>query len=329
MPNLKINFACGLYDRMFPLFAGEVQAQGIDLNFIAMDSARQIFDRMAGKLEFEASELSASEFISRLSANQCPFVALPVFPSRAFRHSFVAVNRKSGIREPKDLEGKRVGVALYTMTAAVWIRGLLQHDYGVDMNSIRWVQGAVNSPGTHGTPTVMPLVEAVPIEINNSGKSLSQLIDECAIDAVMGTSLPEAMRRNPDIQRLFPNYREVEKDYYRRTRIFPIMHVVVIRRDVCEAHPFVAESLYDALCESKRIALARMRAAGSLRYMLPWMIQDIEEIDQEFGGDPWPYGVEPNRPTLEALIAYLAEQGIIEAPMPIDQLFVRINERSS
>ena len=322
MPNLTVNFACELYDRVFPLYAGEVKPRGVDLNFVAVGRARQIFDRMAGQLEFEASELSASEFISRFSANQCPFVALPVFPSRLFRHSFIAVNRKSGIREPKDLEGKRVGVALYTMTAAVWIRGHLQHDYGVDLKSIRWVQGAVNSPGTHGTPAVMPLAAEVPIEINASGKSLSQLLDEGAIDAVMGTSLPDSMSRNPDIQRLFPNFREVEKDYYQRTRIFPIMHVVVIRRDIYEEHPFVAESLYEALCESKRLAIARMRSMGSLRYMLPWMIQDVEEMDQVFGGDPWAYGVEPNRSTLETLIAYMAEQGIIAAPVPVERLFV-------
>jgi 4,5-dihydroxyphthalate decarboxylase len=322
MPNVTINFACGLYDRVFPLYAGEVQPAGVDLKFVTAGRARHIFDRMAGTLEFEASELSASEFISRFSANQCPFVALPVFPSRLFRHSFIAVNRKSGIREPKDLEGKRVGVALYTMTAAIWIRGLLQHDYGVDLKSIRWVQGAVNSAGTHGTPTVVPMATAVPIEINRSGKSLSQLLDEGAIDAVMGTSLPDAMRHNPDIQRLFPRFRDVEKDYYLRTGIFPIMHVVVIRRDIHEAHPFVARSLYDALCESKALAIERMRSLGSLPYMLPWMIQDVEEMDEVFGADPFAYGVEPNRTALEALVGYMAEQGMIAAPVPVDRLFV-------
>ena len=322
MPNLTINFACEIYDRVMPLYSGEVKPEGIDLNFIALGRARHIFDRMAGKLEFEASELSASEYISRVAADRCPFVALPVFPSRMFRHSFIAVSRKAGIREPKDLEGKRVGVALYTMTAAVWIRGHLQHDFGVDLKSIRWVQGAVNSSGSHGTPAVMPLVANVPIEVNASGKSLSQLLDEGEIDAVMGTNMPECLAHNPDIQRLFPNFRQVETDYYERARIFPIMHVVVIRRDVYESHPFVAESLYTALCQSKRVAINRMRSLGSLRYMLPWMIDEVEEMDRVFGGDPWAYGLEANRATIETLGSYMVEQGIIAAPIPADRLFL-------
>lgn len=322
MSRLKINFACGLYDQLIPLSSAEVQAEGIDLKHIAMESPRQIFDRMAGGLEFEAAEMSLSEFICRMGAGQCSFVALPVFPSRLFRHSYMAISRKSGIRKPKDLEGKRVGVSLYTMTAAVWLRGLLQHDFGVDLASIRWVQGAMNSAGTHGSPTVMPLLKPVNIEINKTGRSLSQLLAEGAIDATMGSTLPDTLFRNADVQRLFPDYRAVEKDYYRRTGISPIMHLVVIRRDIYEAHAFVAGSLYRAFCESKARAYARMRSAGVLLYMLPWLTSDIEEIDEVFGGDPWPYGVEPNRPTLETLVTYLAEQGLISAPIPFDHLFV-------
>lgn len=322
MSKLKINFACGLYDRMLPLYTGAVQPRGIDLNFIVIERPREIFDRMAGGLEFDACEMSSSEFISRMSAGQCPFVAIPVFPSRLFRHGFISVNRKAGIRSAADLNGRRVGVPLYTMSAAIWIRGHLQHDYGVDLSTIRWVQGAMNEAGAHGNPTVLPMVRPVPVQINDSGKSLSQLIDEGAIDATIGTALPEAMRHNPEIQRLFPDYRQVEKDYYRRTRIFPIMHLVVIRRDLHEAHPFAATSLYDALCESRERALERMRYLGALRYMLPWIMSDLEEIDEVFGGDPWPYGVEANRPTLEALVRYMAEQGLIAAPVPVNELFV-------
>ena len=136
MPGLPLTFACGLYDRMQALYTGEVRPEGIDLDFLAIDSPREIFDRLSGKGEFDVAEMSSSEFISRKSAGQCPFVAIPVFPSRAFRHGFIAVNRRSGIRSPKDLEGKRVGVPLYTMTAAIWIRGHLQHEYGVDLSTI-------------------------------------------------------------------------------------------------------------------------------------------------------------------------------------------------
>jgi hypothetical protein len=164
--------------------------------------------------------------------------------------------------------------------------------------------------------------QAPDIEINRSGDSLSKLLADGEIDAVISSRPVDAIGSNPDIARLFPNYREVEKDYYRRTRIFPIMHLIVIRRDVHEANPFVAQSLYDALCDSKDRALALMKERGALRYMLPWLPADMDEIDDVFGGDPWPYGVEANRPTLEALVQYMVEQHFIPRRIPIEELFV-------
>jgi 4,5-dihydroxyphthalate decarboxylase len=320
----QLTFACGLYDRMLALYTGEVKPVGIDLQFLAMNDPREVFDRMAKGQEFDAAEMSSSEFISRMSARQCPFVAIPVFPSRVFRHSFIFVNARSGIRTPKDLEGKRVGVALYTMTAAIWIRGHLQHDYGVDLSSIRWVQGAINSSGAHGAPTVLPMVRPPKIEVNASGKSLSRLLEEGAIDAIAGAQLPDSLGRNPDVRRLFPDFRRVEREYYQRTRIFPIMHLVAIKRSTYEKNPSIAGSLYRAFCESKDRALAHMRYLGALRYMLPWLAADLDEIDEVFGGDCWPYGIEPNRPTLEALIDYMVEQSIIAAPLKVEDLFVPV-----
>jgi 4,5-dihydroxyphthalate decarboxylase len=213
-------------------------------------------------------------------------------------------------------------VPIYSMSAAVWMRGHLQHDYGVDLSTIRWVEGAINHPGPHGHPSLLPLTRPVAVEPNTSGRSLSDLLEGGEIDAIVGTVLPDAIRRNPDVQRLFPDYREVEKDYYRRTKIFPIMHLLALRRDVYEAHRFIASSLFDALCVAKERARMRMRDLGTLQYMLPWMTADLDEIDEVFGGDPWPYGIEPNRPTLEALMTFLADQAIIKAPMPIDDMFV-------
>ncbi len=323
MSKLPISFACGLYDRMLPLYTGDVRPDGIDLNFIALDNPREIFDRMAGGLEFDVAEMSCTEFISLTGAGKSPFVALPVFPSRVFRHGYTCVNRKAGIETAKDLEGKRVGVPLYTMTAALWVRGHLQHDYDVDLGTIHWVQGAVNKAGAHGDPSALPLLKPVPMEINDGGKSLDDLLQAGAIDAIIGASLPQSLGRNPDIQRLFPDYRRVEKDYYQRTGIHPIMHLMVIRRDVHEANPWVASSLYAALCESKDRALASMRYSGALRYMLPWLKADLEEIDEVFDGDPWPYGVEANRPTLEAMVAYMVEQSYIAQPIAVDDLFVQ------
>jgi 4,5-dihydroxyphthalate decarboxylase len=230
--NPKITFACSLYDRMQALHTGEVKPKGVDLEFVAMEWARQIFDRMAGEQAFDASELSTSEFISRKDADQCPFVALPVFPSR--------------IKKPKDLEGKRIGVPLYTMTAAVWQRGHLMDDYGVDFSGVTWVQGAINSAGAHGDPTVLPLLKPVNIEVNNTGKSLSDLLSDGSIDATIGTNNPDSRRTNPDVQRLFPDFKAVEKDVYKRTGVFPIMHLVAIRKEVYNKHPQIAQSLYDA-----------------------------------------------------------------------------------
>src|SRR3974390_2424944 len=155
MSKLPVSFACGLYDRMQPLFASEVQPVGIDLNFLPIDNPRQIFDRMAGAQEFDACEMSSSEYISRFAAGQCPFVAIPVFPSRVFRHGYITINRNV-IRAPKDLEGKRVGVPLYTMTAAIFLRGLLRHEYDVDLSAIEWVEGAINEAKPHGHPSVLP-----------------------------------------------------------------------------------------------------------------------------------------------------------------------------
>src|SRR5215470_7779098 len=177
MAKLQLAFSCGRYDRMQQHYTGEVKVDGIDLNFIAIEQPRPIFDRMAGGEEFDVAEFSSSEFIQRFANKQCPFVAIPIFPSRSFRHGFIAIHRKAGIAKPKDLEGKRVGVPLYTMTAAIFIRGLLQHEYGVDLSKIHWVQGAMNTPNAHGNPTVLPLLKPVSIEENRSGKTMSDLIE--------------------------------------------------------------------------------------------------------------------------------------------------------
>jgi 4,5-dihydroxyphthalate decarboxylase len=231
------------------------------------------------------------------------------------------VSRKSGIKTPKDLEGKRVGVPLYTQTAAIFIRGMLMHDFDVDCSKIHWVQGALNHPGSHGSPSVLPLLKPISMETAPAYKSLSDLLEEGKIDAITATGVPSAFRRNPDILRLFPDYRERELDYYRRTRIFPIMHLVALRRDTHEKYPFAATSLYNALCQSKDRALAKMNDTGALRYMLPWLSADLDEIHEVFGGDPWPYGIEANRPTLEALVTYLYEQNLIAKKVPLEELF--------
>jgi 4,5-dihydroxyphthalate decarboxylase len=323
MTALPMTFACGLYDRMTALYTGEVRPVGIDLNFIAVNDPRALFDRMAARQEFDASEMSTSEYVSRFAAGKCPFVAIPAFPSRMFRHGFITVDSRV-VKTPKDLEGKRIGIQLYTMTAAVWIRGLLQHDHGVDLSTVQWVEGAMEEPKPHGNPTVLPPLKPISIVANTSGRSLSELLEAGDIQAVVGADVPSAIRRAPHVKRLFPDFRAEEKAYYRRTKIFPIMHLVVLRREFHERYPFAATSLFNALEESRSLAQRRMRYLGALRYMLPWLPAELDEIDEVFGGDPWPYGIEPNRPTLEALVRFLADQSMIAAPVKLEDLFVPV-----
>jgi 4,5-dihydroxyphthalate decarboxylase len=318
--NLPLTFACGLYDRMLALHTGEVKPDGIDLNFIPIDTPRAIFDRMA-KLEFDVAEMSSSDFFRHVVRGDCPMVAIPVFPSRVFRHGYIAVDKRQ-VREPKDLAGKRIGVPLYAMTAAIVIRGLLQHDHGVDLSGVTWVEGGINDTKPHGAPSTIPLVRPVKLELFSDAMSLNDQLESGDIAGIISSGLPKSLKTNPDVVRLFPDYREREKDYYRRTKIFPIMHVVVMKRELYDKHPFVAASLYKAFNEAKAIAHRKMRELGTLRYMLPWMASELEEIDEVFGGDPWPYGIEPNRASIEALVQYLADQSLIEKPVPIEDLFV-------
>ena len=322
MSKLQLSFACGLYDRMQPLYTGEVKPAGIDLNFIAIDQPRPIFDRMSGGEEFDVAEYSSSEYVQRFANKECPFVAIPVFPSIAFRLGFIAVNRKSGIKTPRDLEGKRVGVPLYTMTAAIFINGILHREFGVDLSKIHWVQSAMNTTGAHGSPTVLPLLKKISIENNTTGKTLGRLLAEGAVDATLGTSLPDEIRTNPDVVRLFPDYVARDIDLYRRKKIYPIMHLVAIKKSVYERYPFVATSLYDAFVKSKAIALDKLFNLRAVRYMTPFLMREIDDIWEVFNGDPWPYGVGPNRQTLEALIQYQQDLGLIAAPVKVDDLFV-------
>jgi 4,5-dihydroxyphthalate decarboxylase len=323
MPNVPLTFACGLYDRMLALYTGEVPVEGVDLDFLVEDNPRLIFDRMAGSQAYGASEFSTSEYVSRFVANQNPFVAIPVFPSRVFRHSFIFVNRKH-VKSPKDLQGKRIGVPVYTMTAAVFIRGLLGDEHGVDFSNVEWVEGAINGAERHGDPTILPTAKKLSISANKSGKSLSTLLADGEIQAMIGTGAPDSFGRNPDVMRLYPDYRAAEMDYYRRTKIFPIMHSVVIRRDIVDKHPFVTQSLFDACNRAKAVAQEKLSYFGTLRYMLPWMMAEVDDVKSVFGDDCWPYGVEANRPTLTALVRYLEEQGIVAKAPRVDDLFVPV-----
>lgn len=316
---LRLTFACGNYDRMDPLAKKVVEPSGVDLDFLGIDNPREIFDRMVGSMEFDASEMSSSEYICRYAAGERDLVGIPVFPSRAFRHSCIVVNSNM-ISKPADLNGKKIGVQLYTMTAAVWIRGVLQ-DAGVDLSTITWVEGDLVKPGTHGKAMTKPLLRPVDRISNDSSKSLSQLLEDGEIAATIGAHPPTCLGRAHHIQHLFPNIREAEKEYYSGTGIFPIMHLVVIRREIVEKYPFVPRSLFHAMNESKDIALRSMKASSTYRYMLPFLSSDLAEIEQLFNGDPWAYGIESNRATLETLVSLLYDQAMIARKVPLEMLF--------
>lgn len=318
---IPLTFACAAYDRMDALRSGEVQPDGIALNYLTINHPRDVFDRMMGGHEFDASEMSASEYICTYAAGKRDFVAIPVFPSRVFRHGFIAVDGRQ-IKKPKDLEGMKVGVQLYTMTAAVWIRGLLAQE-GVDLSGIEWVEGAVEQPGSHGKPSALKPLKPVKISRNEDpDRSLSQLLADGEIAATIGADLPTSFGRAENVKRLYPDFKQAEKKYYKDHGLFPIMHLVVIKRALVEQHPWLPTSLFNAFNESKDLALRRMKFTGALRYMLPWLPSELDEIEETFeGGDPWPYGLEQNRKTLEKLVEFLEAQGMIGEKPKLEELF--------
>jgi 4,5-dihydroxyphthalate decarboxylase len=319
---LKLTFSCAMYDRMVPLYVGRARPEGIDLTFLAEEDIRSTFDRMGRDQAFDLSEMSGTELVARIAAGGSPLAALPVWPSRAFRHSFIFVRRAAAIRSPKDLEGRRIGLPLYTMSAALWIRGLLRDDYGADFGDVTWVQGAIDKPGGHGNPTLPPGLNVPRIEQNTSAKSLFALLCDGEIDAIFSPTLPEHFGATDAVVRLFENYNDVEVDYYRRTGVFPIMHMIALRRDRYDAHPFIAKSLFDAFEHSKALAYEGLNEIGALRVTMPQLSYYWEATKMVFGDDPWPYGVEANRPTLETLVRYLHHDGLISKPIPVDELFV-------
>lgn len=319
MPPLGVTLACGPYDRTEALRTGLVRPEGIDLTYVAIQSPPELFARMLATQAFDVSEMSCSHALINRGKGEFPFVALPVFPSRMFRHGYIFINTNARIQTPRDLEGKRIGVPEYSQTAAVWIRGLLQHEYEIDLSTVRWVSGGVNAPGRPDVLVNPP--EGVPIT-RIQDRTLNDLLVGGEIDALIGARRPDAFGKDARVARLFPNYREVEREYYRKTRLFPVMHTVVIREAFYRQHPWIAENLYRAFVEAKAWCLAQMRFSSALRYTLPWLHADLEEMAEVFGPDPWPYGLEANRHVLQTLVQYLVEQRLLPRPIVLEDLFV-------
>jgi 4,5-dihydroxyphthalate decarboxylase len=318
---LKLTLACWDYDRTRPLIDGRVQPEGIDLD-IKVLRPRQAFQRMLDEKEFHVSELSLASYTALKGRGDCPFVAIPVALSKIFRHSCIYVRSGAGIDKPQDLRGKRVGTSQYSSTGLVFLRGMLYHDYGVAAEDMHWFMGGLN---TFVEPPLIPLdlPKKIKLDFLSKGQTLEKMFEAGELDALLSLYIPSLfLQGSPRIARLFPNYKDVEKDYYRRTNIFPIMHTVAMRDDVYREHPWVAASLYKAFCTARDLAVDGLYDTDALRVALPFLISHVEETWDLFGKDFWPYGIEPNRPTWTAIGQYVFEQGLAPRAVAPEELFV-------
>ena len=320
MSKLRLTLSCWGYDRVRALADGRVQPEGIDLNFLDLP-VEETFFRMLRNREFDLAELSLSSYAASLFREPRPFVAIPVFPSRMFRHNGIFISVKSGIREPADLAGKRIGTPEYQLTAPVWIRGILQDEYGVKVESCEYFTGGQEDPGREEKLRI-DLPPQIKVRHIGPEKTLSQMLASGEIDALESPRMPSTLHTQPDkVRRLFEPYVEVERAYYRKTRIFPIMHTIAIRRETYEQNPWIAMSLYKAFVESQKIAYKELYETAALRTMLPWMIAEIEDVRRDMGHDWWPYGFGPNRATLDTFLRYHHEQGLSKRRLTPEELF--------
>lgn len=324
MTDLTLSIATCPYDRVASLRDGEVAPDGITLDYTTRIPAHDIFLAMVERGAWDVSEMSLALYTIARARGEFPFVALPVFPSRVFRHGNIYVNRRTGIETPKGLEGARVGIQEYRQTAGIWMRGMLRDEYGVDTGSIRWVEGGVDIPRGPKDSDMRP-DGALSIEPLPDGGTLSAALADGDIDAILSARQPASARTCDDVIRLIPDFRAVEQAYVRKTGIFPIMHTVVMKEQVWRDHPWIAASLYRAFEGAKALAMDRLRYSGAMMSMLPWQYDDLDEMDRVFGGDPWAYGVEPNRAQLDTFYRYLVEERFLPEAPSADELFAPVD----
>ena len=321
MANLQLTLACEDYDRTRPIKDARIKPEGIEINYLVM-SVEEIFWRMMKYEEFDVSELSMGAFLTAAARGRRPFIAIPVFPSRTFRHRCIFINTASAIRRPEELRGKRMGVPEYSMTAAVWLRGLFEHEYGIPPNEIHWIQAGEEQPGRKDR-VEFEMPPGVRMDSKND-RTLNEMIASGEIDAMMSPRMPTCFLEGAaNVRRLFPNYRQAEMDYFAKTGLFPIMHVIVIKRAIYEKDPWVAQTLYKAFCEAKDLCLRELYDTNILRVSLPWTSAEYEDTRDLMTADYWPYGLAPNRMNLETLHGYLYEQGLIKQRLNLDELFAR------
>lgn len=320
MSKLSLSFACWDYDRIRSLTDGSTQVKGVDLNWLNLP-VEETFWRMMRHQEFDVSELSLSSYLIAKDRGYPNFTAIPVFMSRSFRHSGIYINKNSGIKEPQDLRGKRVGIPEYQLTACLWIRGILHHDYGVQPSEMDWFTGGQEMPGRI-EKIKLELPESINIQPIRDDQTLNQMLESGEIDALIAPRAPSCfLNGSSNVQRLFTDFVSVEKDYFKRTGIFPIMHVVAIKDEILEKHPWVAANLYQAFVEAKQKVYEGFKQTAALKVTLPWLVSEWESTRELMGDDFWPYGLEKNRATLEAAVTYSYEQGLIKQKLNIKDLF--------
>ena len=320
MAKLSLTVATWDYDRVRALIDGRVRIEGCEINHIVL-AAEECFHRAYLHGEFDVSEIGFGPYLIGLSRGTVPYVAVPAFLSRAFRHSAIYVRDDRGLDGPADLRGKRVGVPEYQMTAVMWVRGLLKDEFNIAADQIQWVQGGLEAPGRrdkfpNNIPKDFPLTTAPP------GRSLTDLLADGEIDAIMSARAPSCfLNRRPHVKRLFGDYRSAERDYFRRTGLFPIMHAVGIKRELAERHPWLPASVFKAFVEAKQIADADLREVVALKIGLPWVGAELEATEEAMGTDFWPYGAAVNRKTLEAMARYSHEQHLAVRRLTVEEMF--------
>jgi 4,5-dihydroxyphthalate decarboxylase len=320
MSKLTVSLAACDYDRTRALFNGTVQIRGCETIAVAM-APEEAFHRAFRFQEFDITELSLSNYMNVTARGIGHYAAIPVFPSRLFRHSSIYVRADRGIERPEDLQGKIIGVPEYQMTAAVWIRGILQDEYGLRPSQMHWRNGGLEQPGRK-QKVALDLPEDIDLQPIPNDETLAQQLDEGKIDGLISALAPSCFKRNPMVRRLFPDYRTVEEDYFRRTGIFPIMHVVGIRKSLLEKHPWLAVNTYLAFLEAKRICYRDMEKIGHIFTTLPWPVEELGRARELMGDDFWSYGVQQNAREIEAVTRYAYEQKLTPRRLTAEDLFV-------
>ncbi len=317
---MNLSFACPPYDRIMPLLYGGILPEGIHLNYLPLP-VEEIFWRQLRHQEFDISESSLSSYVMLRSRGDERFIAIPVFTSRVFRHSCVFINKHKGIQAPQDLKGKTVGVPEYQITACVWLRGIFQDEYHLSPKDIRWRSGGEETPGrVEKIPIHLP--PDVHLEPIPQDTSLAKMLDEGELDALFAARAPSCfLRGSPHVGRLFEDYPEVERQYYLKTGIFPIMHTLILKHEVYRENPWVARSLLKAFSKAKEMVTERFNETAALQVTLPWVVAEAERTKRILGEDWWPYGLAKNRKTLDTFLRYHHEQGLSHRRMSIEDLF--------